>query len=168
MIKDIKKAYNNLIKFLASGLGLGLLPKAPGTWGSLWGPVIFYLYRAKPQIWFIKVSVVVTIISIIIAYLGEKAFRGKDAQQIVVDEIAGILICYSFVGYSIPNLVLGFIFFRLFDVAKIFPADWCQNKLKGGLGVVMDDVVAGLQGGALLYLLPKIYLWVKSAIAYMN
>lgn len=60
------------------------------------------------------------------------------------------MITYCFVPYSLLALVVGFVLFRFFDIIKIWPANWAQNKLPGGLGVVMDDVFAGVQGGIVL------------------
>lgn len=148
------KIYHTIIRFLAAGLGLGYSPVAPGTFGTVLGSMIFYLIRNQPQDWIFKFALATAAISIVIAHLAEKSYGTKDCQKIVIDEVAGVLFTYMFVGYSVVNLVLGFLFFRLFDVAKIFPARWAQDHFKGGLGVVADDLVAGLQGGALLYALP--------------
>lgn len=152
--------YHKFIRFIAAGLGLGYMPIAPGTFGTLLGSFLFYLLRFKTQIWIIQFSLVFAVISIVIAHLAEKSFKQKDCQKIVIDEVAGVLFCYAFVHFSIFNLVLGFILFRIFDVAKIFPANIAQSKLKGGLGVVADDLVAGIQGGVILYFIPMIMHWV--------
>lgn len=151
--------YNKVIRFLGAGLGLGYIPLAPGTFGTVLGSVLFYLLRSYSQLWFIKFALIFAVGSIIIAHLAEKGFKEKDCQKIVIDEVAGVLFCYAFVKFSIFNLVLGFILFRLFDVAKIFPAKQAQDKLKGGLGVVGDDLVAGIQAGLILYFLPWLMKW---------
>lgn len=153
-------------RFLATGLGLGYMPVAPGTFGSLLGAVLFYFLRDQPKTWFIEFALVFALISIVIAHLAEKSFKQKDCQKIVIDEVAGILFCYAFVSYNMYNLVLGFILFRLFDIAKIFPANHAQNKLVGGLGVVGDDLVAGIQGGIILYYLPQLIQWVENLILF--
>jgi len=160
--------YNKVVRFLATGLGLGYAPVAPGTFGTVLGSVLFYFLRDKPQMWFIYFSLIFAVISIIIAHLGEKSFKKKDCQKIVIDEVAGVLFCYACVTYSTFNLVLGFILFRLFDVAKIFPANWAQNKLKGGMGVVGDDLVAGIQAGIILYGFPHIMKWVGVSLTWLN
>lgn len=158
-------------KFLASGLGLGLIPVAPGTFGSLIAVALFYLLRYKLG-WslemFQRFSLVVAAASIPIAHVAEKAFGGKDPGKIVIDEVAGLLFCYMFVPYSNFNLLLGFILFRILDVAKIFPARWAQDNFKGGLGVVADDLVAGLQGALILTFFPAMLRWVGMAQEWLR
>lgn len=160
--------YNNLVRFLSAGFGLGYMPVAPGTFGTLLGCALFYVFKDQSRFWFIQFTVIMSLVSILIAHLGEISFKKKDCQKIVIDEVAGVLVTYAFVGFSIYNLVLGFLFFRLFDVAKIWPADLAQKKLPGGLGVVMDDIVAGLQGGLLLLALPTLIQWVKKGLALVS
>jgi phosphatidylglycerophosphatase A len=155
------KIYHATIRFLAAGLGLGYAPIAPGTFGTVLGSIIFYFIRNQSQDWILDFTLGAAAISIVIAHLAEKSYGTKDCQKIVIDEVAGVLFTYMFVDYSVVNLVLGFLFFRFFDVAKIFPARWVQDHFKGGLGVVADDLVAGLQGGALLYALPWLVKFVS-------
>lgn len=140
-----------LIKMIATGLGAGHLPNAPGTFGSLWGVVLFWALQDLSCSLFVTITLLITGIAILAADRAEKIFDQKDCQKIVIDEVAGQLFVYLFVPFSWVNLLLGFLLFRLFDVIKIFPANWAQNKLKGGWGVVGDDVVAGIQGGLILW-----------------
>jgi len=160
--------YDKFIQFLGAGFGLGYMPVAPGTFGTLLGSLLFYLLRAYPQMWFIKFSLIFAAGSILIAHLAEKSFKEKDCQKIVIDEVAGVLFCYCFVPFSTFNLVLGFILFRLFDVAKIYPAKLAQDKLKGGLGVVGDDLVAGIQAGLILYFLPQLMEWTGVGLKFLD
>lgn len=148
--------FDKIIRLLASGLGLGYIPIAPGTWGTLWGSLLFYVLRDLPRAEFMKITAVVAIFSIIIAHLAEKSFKTKDNQRIVIDEVAGAMVAYAFVPYTLFHMVLGFILFRLFDIAKIPPARQAQDYLPGGVGVVGDDLVAGAQAGIILMALPQI------------
>lgn len=68
----------------------------------------------------------------------------------MIDEVAGQMITYLFVPFSWFNLLVGFGLFRLFDILKLFPANWAQDNLSSGQGVMGDDIVAGLQAGLLL------------------
>src|SRR3989338_5390813 len=129
----------------------------PGTCGSLLGVLLFTLLRNQPKGYLVGLAVLVTLVSIVIAHQAEKVFGKKDAQTIVIDEVAGQLITYLFIPFTLTNLVVGFVLFRLFDIIKLFPARWVQDNMRGGLGVVGDDVVAGVQGGVLLYLLSRFY-----------
>lgn len=159
---------DSLIKILATGFGLGYSPVAPGTFGSLLGVVIFYLLRHIPHSQFVQVVIGISVVAVIVAHQAEKVFHSKDCQKIVIDEVAGILLCYLFVPYSLQGVVWGFILFRLFDVAKIFPANYCQDNIQGGLGVVADDLVAGVQGGLILHFLPQIMRWTGVGLDWVN
>lgn len=102
-------------------------------------------------------AVLFTGVGIVVSTEAEKIFGKKDAPTIAIDEVAGQLITYLFVPYSLIHLIAGFVLFRLFDILKIFPARWAQDNLPRGWGVVGDDVVAGVQAGVLLYLLSHFY-----------
>lgn len=140
------------IPFLASGFGVGLIPFAPGTFGSLWSVALFYLLRSSPFLILFAVLLFLTIIAIPISTLAEEVWSKKDASAIVIDEICGQFLVYLFVPYTFLNLILGFVLFRFFDVLKLFPANWAQDNLSKGLGVVGDDMVAGLQAGIVLFI----------------
>lgn len=159
---------DKLIRLIASGLGLGYLPLAPGTFGTLWGSFLFYGLRGQSQIWFIQFTIVFSVLAILIAHRAEKSFKQKDCRKIVIDEVAGALCCYAFVPFTVFNLVIGFILFRLFDVAKVFPARQAQCRLKGGLGVVVDDLVAGIQAGLILYFLPVLMKGTGVGLEFLN
>ncbi len=152
--------FDKIIRFLASGFGLGFIPVAPGTAGSLLAVGIFYALRHWPHHDFFNLMLVVAVLSIIIAHLAEKSFGESDCQKIVIDEVAGLLLTYTFVSFSYYHLIMGFIFFRLFDASKVFPANVVQDKVSGGLGVVLDDLVAGVQAGLLLAYLPRLQVFV--------
>jgi len=83
----------------------------------------------------------------------EKIFHEKDSSRIVVDEWTGFLWAMFLVLPTVPHLLAGFALFRFFDIAKIFPANFFQNQLPGGYGVVMDDVAAGIYANVILRIL---------------
>ncbi len=145
-----------LSKLFATGLGVGYSPMAPGTFGSLWGVFFFYYFHSFSPLHFRMIVLGLSLFAIVVAHVAEKAFHQKDCQKIVIDETAGQLLTYLFVSYTFRNLVLGFVLFRLFDIAKIFPANWAQNHLPGGLGIVVDDLVAGVQAGLVLWLMHRL------------
>jgi phosphatidylglycerophosphatase A len=159
---------DNLIKILATGLGLGYMPVAPGTFGTLLGVLAFYLLRFQPHNLYLEIVLVVSVVAIVVSHQAEKVFKSKDCQKIVIDEVAGVMLCYAFMPYSLQSLVWGFILFRLFDIAKIFPANYCQDNMQGGLGVVCDDLVAGIQGGLILHFFPQIMHWASVGLSYVN
>jgi phosphatidylglycerophosphatase A len=91
--------------------------------------------------------------SVYVSGEAERIFREKDAQQIVIDEIAGIQWTMLFITPTLIHVAAGFILFRLFDIAKPFPVNLCQSRLPGGWGVVGDDVAAGIYGLILMHII---------------
>ncbi len=152
-----QKASNCMKKIglvLATGLGLGFLPGAPGTFGSLLAlPIAWALAWAGGWLALLAGALAVTLIGIWAAGVAERHYGEHDCQKIVIDETAGQLIAVLAVPTTIVHLLLAFGFFRLFDSLKPFPAGWVDEHVKGGLGVVLDDVVAGIQAGAATALL---------------
>ncbi|MBW1854311.1 MAG: phosphatidylglycerophosphatase A, partial [Deltaproteobacteria bacterium] len=80
----------------------------------------------------------------------EKIFQKKDCSYIVIDELVGFLITMFLVPFGWINIALGFFFFRFFDIIKPPPANFFNNRKKGGLDVVLDDVIAGIYSNLLL------------------
>ncbi len=139
---------DKLILFIATGFGSGYLPFAPGTWGSLVAlPIHFLLIMLVPQYYWLGLGIIF-VIAVSTAGSAEKIFDRKDPGAVVIDEIIGMLI--ALIGAPATPLAWGsaFLLFRLFDIWKPFPASWVDRHLNGGLGIVLDDVIAG--GYALL------------------
>lgn len=145
----MKVIHDSLVKILATGFGLGYVPRMPGTMGSLLGVLIYLLLKDNPFSVYVAAGGV-TLLGHYLANQAERILAEKDSPKIVVDEVAGQLIAYSFMTYSLTNLVLGFAVFRLFDIIKPFPARWSQDNLPGGIGVMGDDIVAGIQTAIVL------------------
>jgi phosphatidylglycerophosphatase A len=100
---------------------------------------------------------VLTILLVISLFLwvggeAEKIFNQKDSGCIVIDEIGGMLITFFMVPWSIQNILIGFVLFRVFDIAKPFPIRLIDKRFKGGIGVVMDDIMAGIYANVVLRL----------------
>ncbi len=139
---------NQILMFIATGFGSGYLPIAPGTWGTLVAlPIHFLLIKLSPEYYFIALGIVF-IVAVSTAGSAEKIIDRKDPGVVVIDEIIGMLI--TLIGAPSTPLAWGcaFLLFRLFDIWKPFPVSWADRHLNGGLGIVLDDVLAG--GYALL------------------
>lgn len=139
-----------LVVLLATAGGVGYVPAAPGTAGSLVAmPLIPWLglvhVRHGMVVWSVVVAAIVAI-AIWAAGRAEPLF-GHDAGKIVVDEVAGMVVASCFVPATWTAAVAVFVFFRLFDVWKPFPASVVDRSWPGGLGVVGDDLVAGVYAG---------------------
>ena len=134
----------NVTRWIATECGVGYMPIAPATWGSLVVVIVcWFAVRAPRFEWPILIAAVVaSVVGVWAADDAEKQL-GHDAHAIVVDEIAGMLISLLWLPHTLQAVGLAFLFFRIFDIAKPEPANRAQ-LLGGGLGVMADDVVAGL------------------------
>ena len=138
-------ALRDPVHFVAFGFGAGLVPRAPGTAGSLVGLVAAWGLLELAFVW--RVAVVVGVVAVGIWLTGESARRlGRhDDQRIVFDEIAGVLLTALAVSQSgFVALALVFVFFRLFDIVKPWPIRDVDHRLGGGLGIMLDDLIAAV------------------------
>ena len=137
--------------------GLGLLPLAPGTWGTLGAAAtacaVLALWPGAAAVW-LEVCVGFVVLSSIVTVAFTPAVEhesGKDPQVVVTDEVAGYFATLALVAQPDPaHLVAGFFVFRLFDIVKPWPANWLE-RLPGGWGVLLDDVMAGIYGALVLF-----------------
>ena len=148
--KDLAQKLRQPIHFLAFGFGAGLSPRAPGTVGTL-AAVPIYLLILQLPLWAYLLSVLLfAVAGVYICGYSAKDLGKHDHQSIVWDEIVGFLLTLTAIPYSIVNIVLGFIIFRLFDIVKPWPISYLDRRVTGGLGIMLDDIVAGLFSLAIL------------------
>lgn len=148
---NLESPRDRLVVTASSWLGLGLLPIAPGTWGTFGAfPIWWALSGASPWIWVVT-TVAVALFAIWISNLAEPLYPGHDASAIVIDEVAGMLVCAMFIPFTLTSAVVGFFVFRLFDIFKPPPVRWLDNNIDGGTGVVVDDLAAGVYGLAVMH-----------------
>ncbi|MDY0391191.1 phosphatidylglycerophosphatase A family protein [Desulfobulbus oligotrophicus] len=143
---------DRLLMFIATGAGSGNLPKAPGTWGSLVGVLLWVpLSRLSTPSYFMIIGALF-IIGVFCAGAAEKIVDQGDPSIVVIDEIVGQLIALSFIPLHPAALLAGFILFRFFDIIKPYPISWIDRHLHGGLGIMLDDVMAALYALLVLHL----------------
>jgi phosphatidylglycerophosphatase A len=135
---------NRLIMAAATGLYVGMIPRAPGTWGSLAALLPWLLIKDLPLLPYLAVLATVFVLGFFAAGSAEKILDRPDAGAIVIDEILGMFITLTLAPAHPAAWLLGFIFFRFFDIAKPFPVSWFDQHIHGGIGIMMDDVIAGL------------------------
>jgi phosphatidylglycerophosphatase A len=135
---------NQLIMAIATGLYVGMVPRAPGTWGSLAALLPWLLIRDLPLPTYLAVLAAVFVVGFFAAGSAEKILDQPDSGAIVIDEILGMFITLTLAPAHPAAWLLGFIFFRIFDIAKPFPVSWFDQHIHGGIGIMMDDVAAGL------------------------
>ena len=141
---------NRFFLLLATGFGVGYSPVAPGTLGTLVAIPIYYFLSDIPSPLYEITLIGFFFLSVWISENAETSFGKKDDQRIVIDEIIGFLITMLWVPKTVPFIIIGFFLFRFFDILKPFPIRLLEKGLKGGYGVVLDDVAAGAYANIVL------------------
>jgi len=150
MNKTPGSVWRKPVHFLAFGLGSGASPRAPGTVGTLAAVPLWYLLAQTPLAVYLLLVLVAFVIGIWLC--------GRTSREIGVDDHSGI-VWDEFVGYWITMIALpvdwswalaGFVLFRLFDILKPWPIGPVDRQLRGGLGIMLDDVLAGIMAAAVL------------------
>ncbi|AAZ24993.1 MULTISPECIES: phosphatidylglycerophosphatase A family protein [Colwellia] len=144
--KNTKVNFNlaNPVQFLALGFGSGLAPKAPGTFGTLAAVPLFLLMSGLSPLLYGSLVFIVCIAGIYICGKAASDVGVHDHGAIVWDEFAGFFITMFMIPVSWQSVLVGFILFRIFDIAKPWPISVADKKLTGGFGIMFDDVLAGL------------------------
>ncbi|MBW6510924.1 MAG: phosphatidylglycerophosphatase A [Desulfuromonadaceae bacterium] len=144
-----------LTLFLATNGGLGYAPVASGTIGTLAGLPLFWLVSSWPA-WLYGLSwLALLCLSFVVADAAGKLYQTADDGRIVIDELVGYLVTVAFLPCTWWVLLGGFCWFRVFDIFKPWPASYFDKEMKNGVGVVLDDVVAGVYGAVAL----RLCLW---------
>jgi phosphatidylglycerophosphatase A len=153
-----------IIVGLATWGGLGFLPKAPGTFGTLGAIPLLLLLERLPPTRFMLAVVIFIGLAIFISELYQAPLGSHDSQQIVIDEVAGFLVTMMWIPLSVVSLVFGFVLFRALDIFKPYPISVIDRRIKGGLGVVTDDLAAGLVANIVLQFLFNESHWLMSFV----
>ena len=147
-MKRIAKA---VILFISQGAFVGRSPVAPGTVGSVLG-VLLYLWMKGLSPWqYGLVCIILCVIGTWAAHRAEVILGRRDSPSIVIDEIVGYLVAMFMAPPAWGFIVAGFVLFRAFDIVKPFPLKHLQD-LPGGIGVMLDDIGAGVYTGIILHL----------------
>ncbi len=139
---------------VATVFGAGLSPVAPGTFGSLVAlPFAWLIYWAAGP----AALLAATLIVFFIGWWASSVYVNKagiaDPGAVVIDEVAGQWLVLAVAPLNIWYFAAGFVLFRLFDIAKPWPVSWADRRIKGGFGVMFDDILAAIYGGAVLLVL---------------
>lgn len=135
---------------LSLGLGTGLLPRAPGTWGSLLAVPVFIVLHPYGQATYIAVVSALFVLGVYLAGRTARALGVHDHSAIVIDEVVGMLVTWIAAGPGWFTIVAGFVLFRFFDIVKPWPIRRIDREVTGGMGIMLDDLVAGLMAAAVL------------------
>jgi phosphatidylglycerophosphatase A len=129
--------------WIAFGLGSGLAPKAPGTFGTLAAVPLYWLLSPLPLAAYLTILAVLFGLGIWACGRTARDLGGQDPGAIVWDEVVGYLAAMTAAPAGWPWVLAGFILFRLFDIWKPWPIRWLDRRGKGGLGIMLDDLAAG-------------------------
>ena len=140
---------DSILKYIATLGFIGYIPFAPGTFGTISSFVVFILL--KPSI---PTQIVILLfalpLGILSSHLAERLLHEKDSSHIVIDEFCGYLISVLFLPFTFTNAVAAFFLFRFFDILKPFPIRKFETALKGGYGIMADDIMAALYTNVIL------------------
>jgi phosphatidylglycerophosphatase A len=140
--------------FLALGFGAGLAAKAPGTWGTLMAlPVYGLAMLLGGKVLVLAAALVLFLAGIWAAGIAGRALGVADHGGIVIDEIAAFLLVLYFAPVAWIWIAIAFLLFRVFDIAKPWPIRWADQRIKGGFGVIFDDLLAAIFSIACLFAL---------------
>ena len=148
-----KKVWQDPAWFIAFGFGSGLSPKAPGTCGTLAAIPVYLLLANSPWYVYLIATIAAFILGVVVSNIVSKNLGQHDYQGIVWDEVVGYLLTMFMAPPSIIWMIAGFILFRIFDIWKPQPIRWVDRKVHGGLGIMLDDVLAASPAWFLMQLL---------------
>ena len=143
----------NFTKYFATLFGIGFIPLAPGTFGSLFAILIWYVFIDLFSIfYFIALFLFILSVSFYLTDIYLDNYKKKDPSEVIVDEFLGQSIPLLFiVNFNIYEVLIAFVTFRFFDIYKIYPINKIED-LKGSYGVILDDIVAGIYSLIILML----------------
>ncbi|MFA7676546.1 MAG: phosphatidylglycerophosphatase A [Candidatus Omnitrophota bacterium] len=141
------KIWDKASVLLATLFGTGYFPLCPGTAAGVLGLLVFIVI--KSPVVFIVFTFLATMVSFPVSSRAERIFGKKDPKQIVIDDFCGMLITFIFIPHDIRFIISGFFLFRMLDMLKIPPANVVEGY-KGSLGIVGDDIVAGIYANLIL------------------
>lgn len=149
---SVKTVFTDPVHFLAFGFGVGLSPIAPGTLGSVWGVLLAWLTASWAWQFEFALAAGLCLVGVWICGVSSKKLGVPDHSGIVWDEIAGAYLIFLPLPRDMWWLLAGFVVFRVLDIVKPWPIRELDHRLHGGLGIMLDDVVAALIGAAALAL----------------
>lgn len=153
MSKTVLQHCRHPLVFLACGFGSGASPWAPGTAGTLVAVPVYLLLSHLDTLNYLAITTMMFLLGIYLCDRAAVRFGQHDHAAIVWDEIVGFLVTMSLLPPAWQWIVAGFIAFRLFDILKPWPISWLDRHVGGGLGIMLDDIAAGLAGLSVLLLI---------------
>ena len=152
--EDLRAGKKDFIILLAQGLGSGCIRPWSGTWGTLSGLLLFALVHGSAPWPLLLFSIIVAcVVGVRLCTYAEIKLGQQDPSSIVWDEWCGIWLALIFLPPDWIFYFLGFVIFRFLDIRKPWPIGWADKKLEGGMGIMLDDILAGLLTAVIVWLL---------------
>lgn len=148
------------VQLLATGLGAGLAHRAPGTFGTLVGVAVYLAIAGQPLAVYLGITLLVVVAGVPICGVAARRMAVHDHPAIVWDEIAGFLLTMTAVPTGWPWVLAGFVLFRVFDIAKPWPVRVADRRVGGGIGIMLDDLLAA----GYAWLLLQSAVWLSSRL----
>lgn len=146
------KVWRDPVYCIAFGFGAGLAPVAPGTFGTLVAIPLYWMMTYLPISVYFIVVLAGFILGVYVCGKVSDDLGVADYGGIVWDEVVGYWVTMSLVPLNLTTMLLGFVLFRLFDIYKPYPISWVDRTIGGGLGIMLDDILAGLAACLVLHL----------------
>ena len=146
------------LHFLAFGLGSGAMARAPGTWGTVASLPFYALFLLLPHWVYWVLLVAAFVFGVYLCGRSSRALGVHDHGGIVWDEFVGMWLTLAFQPTNVWVVLLGFVLFRLFDIVKPWPIGWLDRRIPGGLGIMVDDVIAGVYALIVLTVVQRLWL----------
>ncbi len=134
---------HSLLKNIATLGFIGYMPVAPGTWGTA-AAFIFVMFVPLSQTALLVLMAAGILIGTVAADTAERVIGEVDSGHIIIDECVGFLVSVMFIPHTYGYLAAAFLLFRIFDILKPFPIRWVEKAVKGGAGIIADDILAGV------------------------
>jgi phosphatidylglycerophosphatase A len=138
--------------WIAYGFGSGLMPWAPGTFGTLAAVPLYLLMAPLPLVWYLGILAVMFLVGLWACGKTARELNAHDPSAIVWDEFLGYLLAMTAAPKGWEWVLLGFVLFRFFDILKPWPILAIERRVRGGFGVILDDLIAGVMALAVMHL----------------
>jgi len=158
----------NILLLIATFFNVGKSPKAPGTVATLATIPVWWLLAQTGPIIYMLVTVLLVPLGIMAAQAYEAQAQEHDSKEIVIDEVVGFLITMVWLPMTWQSVVFGFVIFRFLDIVKPPPIRQLDQKVQGGVGVMIDDIAAGIIGSMVLQLMYTQTSWLGAQISNLT
>lgn len=149
--------WQNPLHFIAFGFGSGAIPVAPGTFGTLLAIPFYLAIQNVSHNIYLALVIIIMLASMWLCNKVSKEIKVHDHQGMCLDEFVGYLVTMYAAPHGLVWIILGFLLFRLFDIWKPQPIRYVDQKIKGGVGMILDDVVAGIYASIVLHIIAWIF-----------